>query len=121
MKSAGSVYDELTPTKAITRIGAVDLGSLTWYYTGGLFRATISDGAYTGNITGSATVTIIWSEESSVNQDSPRSSIIKVEDFTYSNFVDKVLEKFNEVTGKVFRQNKKFYVACLNIRLKVEI
>ena len=30
MKSAGSVYDELTPKKAITRIGAVDLGSLTW-------------------------------------------------------------------------------------------
>ena len=32
MKSAGTVYDELTPTKAITRIGAVDLGSLTWTY-----------------------------------------------------------------------------------------
>ena len=33
MKSAGSVYDELTPSKAITRIGAVDLGSLTWIYS----------------------------------------------------------------------------------------
>lgn len=76
---------------------------------------------YEGNITGSATVTIIWSEENSVNQDSPRSSIIKVDNITYSNFVDKVLEKFEEVTGKVFKQNKKFYVACLNIRLKVEI
>ena len=32
MKSAGSVYDELTPAKAIARIGAVDLGSLGWYY-----------------------------------------------------------------------------------------
>ena len=31
MKSAGGVYDELTPTKAITRIGAVDLGTLAWY------------------------------------------------------------------------------------------
>ena len=30
MKSAGSVYDELTPSKAITRIGVVDLGTLTW-------------------------------------------------------------------------------------------
>ena len=30
MKSAGSVYDELTPNKAITRIGAVDLGSIDW-------------------------------------------------------------------------------------------
>ena len=30
MKSAGSVYDELTESKAITRIGAVDLGSLEW-------------------------------------------------------------------------------------------
>lgn len=32
MKSAESIYDELTPTKAITRIGAVNLGSLTWTY-----------------------------------------------------------------------------------------
>ena len=32
MKSAGSVYDKLTESKAITRIGAVDLGSLTWQY-----------------------------------------------------------------------------------------
>lgn len=30
MKSAGTVYDELLPTKAITRIGAVDLGTLTY-------------------------------------------------------------------------------------------
>lgn len=35
MKNAGNVYDELTPTKATTRIGAVDLGSLSWYYTSG--------------------------------------------------------------------------------------
>ena len=35
MKSAGSVYDELTETKAITRIGSVDLGSLTWNKTSG--------------------------------------------------------------------------------------
>lgn len=32
MKSAGSVYDELTPTKAITRVGYVDLGSLNYTY-----------------------------------------------------------------------------------------
>lgn len=32
MKSAGTVYDELLPTKAITRIGAVDLGTLDWAY-----------------------------------------------------------------------------------------
>ena len=30
MKSAGSVYDELTETKAITRVGMVDLGTLNW-------------------------------------------------------------------------------------------
>ena len=35
MKSAETVYDELAPTKAVTRIGAVDLGSLSWYYTSG--------------------------------------------------------------------------------------
>lgn len=47
MKSAGSVYDELTPTKAVTRIGAVDLGSLTWngWEENGsyIFYATITD------------------------------------------------------------------------------
>lgn len=32
MKRAGNVYDELTESKAITRIGRVDLGSLGWYY-----------------------------------------------------------------------------------------
>lgn len=32
MKRAGSAHDELTENKAITRIGAVDLGSLTWTY-----------------------------------------------------------------------------------------
>lgn len=30
MKSAGSVYDELTQSKAYTRVGSVDLGSLSW-------------------------------------------------------------------------------------------
>ena len=30
MKSAGTVYDELTPSKAITRVGSVDLGTLDW-------------------------------------------------------------------------------------------
>ena len=40
MKSARSVYDELTPTKAITRIGAVDLGSLSWVLDNGAFRST---------------------------------------------------------------------------------
>lgn len=32
MRSAGDAYDELTPSKKIVRIGAVDLGSLTWNY-----------------------------------------------------------------------------------------
>ena len=32
MKSAGSAYDELKPDKAITRIGVIDLGTLTWGY-----------------------------------------------------------------------------------------
>ena len=30
MKSTGTAYDEITSTKAITRIGVVDLGELTW-------------------------------------------------------------------------------------------
>ena len=32
MKSAGNVYDELTESKAITRVGMVDLGSLPLFY-----------------------------------------------------------------------------------------
>lgn len=32
MKSAGTAYDELTPTKATTRIGVVDLGNLDYVY-----------------------------------------------------------------------------------------
>ena len=32
MKSAGNVYDELIPSKATTRIGFVDLGTLNWSY-----------------------------------------------------------------------------------------
>ena len=43
MKSAGSVYDELTESKAITRIGAIDLGSLTWTYDQGVPRFYTSD------------------------------------------------------------------------------
>lgn len=43
MKSAGSVYDELTPMKAITRIGAVDLGTLDWYVSNGTMYANLPD------------------------------------------------------------------------------
>lgn len=30
LKSAGSVYDEITPTKAVKRVGEIDLGTLNW-------------------------------------------------------------------------------------------
>ena len=33
MKSAGNVYDELLPNKAITRVGMVNLGDLNWAYS----------------------------------------------------------------------------------------
>ena len=33
LKSAGSVYDEITPTKAVKRIKTLDLGELRWGYT----------------------------------------------------------------------------------------
>lgn len=46
MKSAGSVYDELTNSKAITRIGEVDLGTLTWARGG-----TNTEGKYRFNAT----------------------------------------------------------------------
>ena len=34
LKSAGSAYDEITPTKAVKRIGAVNLGDLAWVQGG---------------------------------------------------------------------------------------
>lgn len=34
MKSAGTVYDEFTSSRAYTRIGEVDLGTLTWQMSG---------------------------------------------------------------------------------------
>lgn len=41
LKSAGSVYDELTESAAVTRVGAVDLGTLEWTMTNaGKFRTT---------------------------------------------------------------------------------
>ena len=42
MKSAGSVYDELSD-KAITRVESVDLGSLTWYTTSDTNRFNSTD------------------------------------------------------------------------------
>ena len=42
--SAGTVYDELTGTSYIKRIGTVDLGTLTWSYSSGVF---ISSGQVT--------------------------------------------------------------------------
>ena len=41
--SAGDVYNEVTPTKAIKRIGKVDLGSLNWAITNEIFRANLED------------------------------------------------------------------------------
>ena len=45
MKSAGTAYDELTESKAITRIGSVDLGSLSWNYdpNAQVFRSSVID------------------------------------------------------------------------------
>ena len=45
MKSAGTVYDELTPTRAITRVGAIDLGTLDW-------TAGSSNNFFYANLTG---------------------------------------------------------------------
>lgn len=46
MRGAGTAHDELRKDKKITRIGAVDLGSLTWSYNSstGLFYSSLSDG-----------------------------------------------------------------------------
>ncbi len=47
MRSAGTAKDEIVQeggvTKAIKRIGAVDLGTLNWFYQNGSFRARLTD------------------------------------------------------------------------------
>lgn len=48
MKSAGTVYDELTPKKAITRVGAVDLGSLNWTH-----RTEVAEHIFSCDVTNS--------------------------------------------------------------------
>lgn len=50
--SAGSVHDEITTTKAIKRVGVVDMGTLVWILRGGLFQSRISSFSYKtiGNI-----------------------------------------------------------------------
>lgn len=56
LKSAGSVYDEIVGNKAIKRVGVVDLGTMTWVYTGvsssypyGYFSTALQNYRYKGN------------------------------------------------------------------------
>ena len=55
LRSAGTVYDELdfVRHKAVTRMGAVDLGTLTWTYADGRFGTTYA-GIKRGETTASA-------------------------------------------------------------------
>lgn len=98
MKSAGNVYDELLPNKAITRVGAVNLGSLTWALndaTNHIFEATITDmnpmanyqnnfnfasSMYTPSVLGKADMPNL-----SVRQASNNSNYIFLKNTSYSN------------------------------------
>ena len=53
LRGAGSVFDELTDTKRITRIGEVDLGTLNWTYNAAkaVFYVNFTQAARTGNLT----------------------------------------------------------------------
>lgn len=60
MKSAGSVYDELTESKATTRIGTVDLGTLNWLYNSvanRFYTTKPSDTIYNGNVSNTPNAT----------------------------------------------------------------
>jgi len=49
MRSAGTVHDELTADAAIVRVGAVDLGTLTWArLSSGVFQGQSLDGSENG-------------------------------------------------------------------------
>ena len=58
MKSAGTAYDELTKTKAVTRIGAIDLGTLDWRY-----RGEVGQGIFSCDVAS----TVIYKRRISVN------------------------------------------------------
>lgn len=102
MKSAGSIYDELTETQAITRIGRVDLGTLNWYktttnnmprfYSDYLdLSKPPADGVTKPNIICSKYTTVLFSEisttpvDKTISQNIGTNKSISIVDTTYTN------------------------------------
>jgi hypothetical protein len=88
MRSAGTVRDELTETQAITRVGSVDLGTLTWIYnaSAGVFYANLVRSARDGNLTCSKYET---SDASNVENMADKSVWNKGYAFTATNVIAK--------------------------------
>ena len=57
--SAGSVHDEITATKAIKRVGVVDMGTLNWMYRSELSNKPFQTSSLKGLIAGSSQINIL--------------------------------------------------------------
>lgn len=91
--SAGSVHDEITATKAIKRIGVVDMGTLNWSLSGGLFQYRIPSFSYktSGNILcvryPYVSRSAVESTDKSMSQNTG-DSIIVIKDSSYTTTAD---------------------------------
>ena len=65
-----------------------------------------------------ASVVIRWKEESSVSNDLPRNTILKVYDTTYANIASDIKQQFYYLTGKNYDDNR-LCIVNLNISLKL--
>lgn len=69
-------------------------------------------------ITADVSVVIRWKEESSVSNDLPRNTILKVYDTTYANIASDIKQQFYYLTGKNYDDNR-LCIVNLNISLKL--
>lgn len=98
MKSAGSVYDEITENKAITRIGSVDMGTLNYggsqsggYYTSGLIGIIKGTSAYHNQIKCARYISVDKSSLSTMNNGEiavDNSGYVQLKDSSYATQSD---------------------------------
>ena len=119
MKSAGNVYDELTESKAITRVGSVDLGSLNWTYQ------SSSGNMYVDNVVSNRKNNLgfnaICSKYQQVNEDtiSGVASLIQDKSFAFQySFNGRIIVRDTSYTdATVFKQA----MADQNVKLYYEL
>lgn len=100
MKSAGTVYDELTSSKAVKRIEKVDLGSLSWTLSGTVFVSSDLVGTI---------------EEPAAPADMPNAICSKYITVNYSGLTDKTLNIIfasSSAHGRIYIQDSAYATAA---------